>query len=131
MSRITMALAAALSLVGAGPACVSVHAATESSFVGVWNREDGLGGVRIAICGGALCGDIAWLRDPRGPGHVGQRVLFDMRQTAADTWSGTALNPEDGRQYSGSMTIAGRRLITQGCAFGGLICKTVALSRDR
>ena len=99
--------------------------------IGVWDRDDGLGGVRIATCGDRLCGDIVWLKDSGGPAFVGQKVLFDMRQTADDTWSGTARNPEDGRDYSGTMTLAGDRLITKGCLLAGLICKSVELTRAR
>ena len=106
-------------------------AATDSQPKGAWNRDDGRGGIVIGVCGDALCGDIAWLRDPNGPGHVGERVLFDMRQTAQNSWAGTARNPEDGRDYSGTMTLDGGRLITKGCAFAGFICQSVVLERAR
>ena len=96
---------------------------------GRWDREDGLGGIDIAPCGDALCGTIVWLRDRDTPARVGQRVLFDMRRTATDQWSGSALNPEDGRTYAGTMVLAGSRLTTRGCLFGGLICRSVALVR--
>lgn len=98
---------------------------------GRWDREDGLGGIEIVPCGDALCGAIVWLRDRETPAYVGQRVLYDMRRTAADQWSGSALNPEDGRTYAGTMTLAGPRLLTRGCLFGGLICRSVALARPR
>ena len=99
--------------------------------VGRWDREDGLGGIEIKTCSDALCGHITWLRDKDTPAYIGEKVLFDMRRTAEDTWSGSANNPEDGRTYAGSMTLAGERLMTRGCIFGGLICKSVALIRPR
>ena len=105
--------------------------ASERGPHGLWNRDDGRGGIRIVSCGGKLCGDIVWLKDPNGPGRVGQRVLFNMEQTAQNTWSGTAVNPEDGQNYAGSMTFAGTRLTTQGCALGGMVCRSVGLSRAR
>ena len=83
----------------------------------------------ILPCGDALCGEIAWLSDPNGPGQIGERVLFDMRPTADNTWAGTARNPEDGRDYSGSLILDGDRLTTKGCIFGGLICQSVTLTR--
>lgn len=97
---------------------------------GVWRREDGAGSVRIARCGDALCGHIVWLRDADGPGRVGDRVFYDMKASAADRWSGSAHNPEDGRDYAGTMVLAGNRLVTEGCALGGLICKTVRFLRQ-
>ncbi len=118
-------LAAALFACGLGAACAA------DGPQGVWDRDDGRGGVRIYDCGAALCGDIAWLRDAGGPGRVGERVLFDMKRTAADTWSGTAHNPEDGQDYAGAIILADGRLLTRGCLFGGLICKSVGLSRGR
>ena len=118
-------LVAVLVMGAAGTACAA------EDPQGVWNRDDGRGGVRIYSCGAALCGDIAWLKDAGGPGHVGERVLSDMKQTAANTWSGMAHNPEDGQDYAGSLTLADGRLLTRGCVFGGLICKSVGLSRAR
>ena len=102
-----------------------------SGATGFWNRDDGLGGVRIAACGEVLCGHVVWLRDKDSPAFIGQKVLFDMRQTTSDSWSGTAHNPEDGRDYAGTMTLAGDRLVTRGCLFGGLICKSVELTRAK
>lgn len=97
---------------------------------GVWTREDGAGRVRIARCGDALCGHIVWLRDAAGPGRVGDRVFYDMKASAAGRWSGSAHNPEDGRDYAGTMSLTGDRLVTEGCALGGLICKTVRFLRQ-
>ncbi len=88
--------------------------------------------VRIASCGGeALCGTIVWLKDPNGPAKVGQQVFFDMKPHGDNVWTGSAFNPEDGKTYSGKMTLAGDRLTTAGCVFGGLICKSVAWTRVR
>ncbi len=120
------------SCVFAGIVTLTVSGASaDGGPLGAWNRDDGLGGIRIDACGSALCGHVTWLRDRGGPAFIGQKVLFDMRQTAADTWSGMAHNPEDGKDYSGSITVAGDRLLTKGCIFGGLICKSVGLTRAR
>jgi uncharacterized protein (DUF2147 family) len=98
---------------------------------GIWARTDGKAKVQFADCGGALCGTVVWLRDTNGPGQVGEQVFFNMRPTAANHWSGSAHNPEDGRDYDGTMVLSGNRLTTQGCALGGMICKTVYWSRSR
>jgi len=96
---------------------------------GMWLRETGLSRIRIAPCGEALCGTIAWLKNPDTPAKVGQRVLFGMKPTGDSVWMGSAFNPEDGKTYSGEMTLSGNRLTTSGCALGGLICKTVHWTR--
>jgi uncharacterized protein (DUF2147 family) len=103
-----------------------VHAA---DVTGEWMRTDGKGKVRFASCGEALCGTITWLKDPAGPAKVGQRVFFDMKPNGDNGWNGTAFNPEDGKQYSGKMTLSGGTLVTSGCALGGLICKSVAWTK--
>lgn len=125
-----VSLALSLTLVCASLAAPGAFARAAGP-TGVWNRDDGLGGVRIARCGDALCGHVVWLRDPSGPAYIGQKVLFGMRATAANTWTGSAHNPEDGGTYAGTMVLAGDRMTTRGCALGGLVCKSVGLTRAR
>src|ERR1700748_3555193 len=108
---------------------VSSTVALASDVSGEWARTDAKGRFRFAPCGDAVCGTITWLKDPAGPGKVGQRVFFDMRPKAENVWGGTAFNPEDGKEYSGKLTLSGNSLVTAGCALGGLICKTVSWTR--
>ena len=107
---------------------------------GTWLRADGLARVRVAPCGSALCGTVTWTAEPRTDEHnpdpslrsrriVGVRVFFDMRPNGENRWSGRAYNPEDGRSYSGQMTLSGRRLTTQGCVLGGLLCRSLTWNR--
>jgi uncharacterized protein (DUF2147 family) len=79
----------------------------------------------------AVCGSITWLRDPKDPGKVGQQVFFGMKPHGDGIWTGTAFNPEDGRTYSGKMTLTGDHLVTARCVLGGLICKSVSWTRAR
>jgi uncharacterized protein (DUF2147 family) len=96
---------------------------------GVWQRADGTSRVRIAPCGGNLCGTITWLKNADSPAKVGQRVFYEMAPNGANKWSGKAFNPEDGRTYSGTMTLSGSSLTTAGCVLGGMICRSVNWSR--
>ena len=100
-------------------------------MLGEWSRDDGKAKVRFAPCGEAVCGSISWLKDPTGAGKVGQRVFFDMKRAGDDAWAGSASNPEDGKDYSGKMSLAGDHLTTAGCVFGGLICKTLQWTRSK
>jgi uncharacterized protein (DUF2147 family) len=111
-------------------AAVSGAAAGDAS--GVWLRDTGGSKIRIAPCGDeALCGSIVWLREPGGKAKVGQQVFFAMKPHGENVWTGSALNPEDGKTYSGKMTLSGDSLTTAGCVLGGLICKSVSWSRSR
>lgn len=107
----------------------SVDLALAGDVLGEWTRDDGKARVRFAPCGSAVCGAISWLRDADAKGKVGQRVFFDMKRAGDNSWAGSAFNPEDGRTYTGKMSLAGGHLSTAGCVFGGLICKTVAWTR--
>ena len=94
-----------------------------------WLRETGASRVKFAPCGEALCGSIVWLKDPNGPAKLGQQVFFDMKPDGAGQWAGQAFNPEDGKTYSGKMTLSGATLTTAGFVFGGLICKSTNWSK--
>ncbi len=100
---------------------------------GEWARDDGKAKVRFASCGGeAVCGAISWLRDPKNdPGKVGQQVFFGMTPQSDNVWTGKAFNPDDGKTYSGKMTLSGDHLTTAGCVLGGLICKSMGWTRAR
>lgn len=109
-----------------------VNAALAGDVVGEWARDDGKAKVRLASCGGdAICGSISWLRDKDDPGKVGQQVFFDMKPSGDNAWAGRAFNPEDGKTYSGKMTLSGDHLVTAGCVLGGLICRSLNWTRAR
>jgi uncharacterized protein (DUF2147 family) len=120
-----------LRLLAASVVVVSETAASAGDARGEWARENGASKVRIASCGDALCGSIIWLRDPSAAAKVGQQVFFDMKPHRDNVWTGSAFNPEDGKTYSGKMTLTDDHLVTAGCVFGGLICKSVGWTRAR
>lgn len=107
-----------------------IAAAGAQEVTGTWQRDTGASRVRFAKCGEALCGTISWLRDPNGPAKLGQRIFYDMKPNGANKWSGSAFNPEDGKTYSGTMTLSGDTLTTAGCIMGGLICRSVKWTRS-
>ena len=97
---------------------------------GTWLRDSGASHVKFAPCGSVLCGTIAWLKPGvETPAKVGQRIFYDMKPNGDNAWSGTAFNPEDGKTYTGKMTLAGNTLTTAGCALGGLICKSTTWTK--
>jgi uncharacterized protein (DUF2147 family) len=60
MRPILFAAAALLLLAGA-------QGARAEEPVGTWLTEGGKSRIKIADCGGALCGTIAWLKEPTDP----------------------------------------------------------------
>ena len=104
-------------------------ASAADGIVGNWTRDDGTSKIRMSNCGAAVCGNVSWLKDPNSPSKIGQRVFYDMKPDGANSWSGSAFNPEDGKTYSGSASVSGNAMTTKGCAMGGLICRTVTWTR--
>lgn len=116
---------------------------------GTWLTEAGTSRIRIADCGGALCGNIVWMKDPIDPQTqkprldkmnpdtarrsrplMGTAIVIGMKPSGADKWSGQVYNAEDGKTYSGSITLVDTKTLTlQGCALGGLVCKNRTWTR--
>jgi uncharacterized protein (DUF2147 family) len=118
---------------------------------GNWLTENGRAKVAIANCGGgALCGNIVGLKEPNDPATgkpktdsnnadtakrarpmIGVQIVIEMKpDTTADKWKGQVYNAEDGKTYSGSITLVNATTLNlQGCALGGLICKTQTWTR--
>lgn len=117
-------LAVALAVIAtAGPAAAA-------DLGGTWERDSGQSRIRFSACGKAQCGSIVWLSPKaEAKAKVGQQIFFDMVPSGADSWEGKAFNPEDGKTYTGKMTLAGKTLTTSGCVLGGLICKSATWKR--
>ena len=116
---------------------------------GTWLTASGKSRVRIADCGGTLCGTIVWLKEPnddagkpktdqhnadaskRSRPIIGVPIVLGMKPTGTpDKWAGQVYNAEDGKTYSGSLTLTGpSKLDLEGCALGGLVCKTQTWTR--
>ena len=108
----------------------AMAAGPADDITGTWLRETGLSKVKFAACGGAVCGNIAWIKaGVDTPAKVGQRLFFDMKPTGPNAWSGSVVNPDDGKTYPGKMSLSGGTLTTQGCAMGGMICRSSTWTR--
>jgi uncharacterized protein (DUF2147 family) len=119
--------------------------------MGTWLTQGGNSRIRIADCGGALCGTIVWLKEPndaetgkpktdknnsdaskRSRPLIGVQIVLGMKPAGADKWSGQVYNAEDGKTYSGNLTYSGGdALQLQGCALGGLVCKGQAWTKAK
>ena len=132
-----LALAAVLALTGS-------EGALAADPNGVWLTQTGGSRIRLADCAGALCGTIIWLKEPTDPDTrkpkldknnsdaskrarplLGVQIVLGMKPAGADKWTGQVYNAEDGKTYSGNLTYSGgNSLQLQGCALGGLVCKS-------
>jgi uncharacterized protein (DUF2147 family) len=110
----------------------STPVALAGDVTGIWMRDDGSAKLRFSTCGGdAICGFLAWKKEPGGPSRIGQQLFSDMKPNGADSWAGSAFNPNDGRLYTAKLTLSNDHLVTAGCVFGGLVCKSFGWTRVR
>jgi len=137
MTARSFALAAVFALAGA-------QSALAAEPTGNWLTQTGGSRIKIADCGGALCGTIVWLKEPNDPETgkpktdkhnadaakrsrplLGVQIVLGMKPAGASKWTGQVYNAEDGKTYSGNLTWSGGdSLQLQGCALGGLVCKS-------
>ena len=137
MRRHLLAAAALLMLAGS-------QSALAADPTGVWLTQPGTSRIRVADCGGALCGTIMWLKEPNDPDTgkpktdknnpdaarrsrplMGVQIMLGMKPAGDGKWTGQVYNAEDGKTYSGNLTFSGgNSLQLQGCALGGLVCKS-------
>lgn len=109
----------------------SAAADPRRELIGEWWAPGFNARVRIEPCGDdAVCGRIVWLWDEQPQDIadksplIGKPVIERMRAIAPARWAGGRLyNPEDGRDYTGSLTLASaNRLLVDGCVL--FICKS-------
>jgi uncharacterized protein (DUF2147 family) len=124
-------------------------AAAADAF-GTWLTSDKEGQVRIVNCGGALCGNLVWLKEPNDPATgrpktdkhnadatkqsrplLGVAVVLAMKPSGPSQWSGEVYNAEDGKTYSGSFTLTGPDTADlKGCVLS-ILCKSQTWTRVR
>ena len=124
-------------------ACASPVPTYAADPIGNWLTEKSEATIRIANCGAELCGTIVALKEPNDPATgrpktdknnpdaskrsrpvIGVTIVFGMKPNGPDKWTGQVYNAEDGRTYSGNITMQNARALKlEGCVLGGLICK--------
>jgi uncharacterized protein (DUF2147 family) len=135
------------SMIAAGVvgACFPAAAADPN---GSWVTEGGKATVRIANCGGALCGTITALKEPndsttgrpqldknnadaskRSRPMIGVQIVLGMKPSGPDKWSGDIYNAEDGKTYSASLSmVSPTSLKLEGCVLK-VLCKAQTWTR--
>jgi uncharacterized protein (DUF2147 family) len=90
---------------------------------GTWLRPSTGTQVNFYNCGGKLCGKIVAVKDQSRKGEIGTVIMNGAARTSDNEWRGDVLNTEDGKTYSGVVTLEGPNALNlKGCALG-FICK--------
>jgi uncharacterized protein (DUF2147 family) len=133
-------IAVALLVAAAAPA-------SAEELIGTWLTQQGDAHIRVAKCGKAMCGTVAWLRDPDpqtgqppldvknpNPSLRSRKVLgiriFAMEQDNTGSWTGGIYNSDDGQTYKGRLVPRGEDEVeVQGCA--GFLCGSEVWTRAK
>jgi uncharacterized protein (DUF2147 family) len=116
--------------------------------IGTWYTGDKESQVRIINCGGALCGNLIWLKEPNDAATgrpktdknnadaskqnrplLGVPIVLGMKPSGPGQWSGDVYNASDGKTYSGSFTLTGPNTADlKGCVLS-ILCKSQTWTR--
>ena len=108
--------------------------AADPSPVGDWLVKDGYGIIRIDNCAGKMWGIVAWEKsagidkenpDPakRARPTLGVPIVIGMAPTKPNRWEGEIYNTENGKLYSGSISMADENTLQlEGCLFPNFLC---------
>lgn len=124
-------------------ALLAAFAATPASAAGLpgeWMTEHGDAKIRIAPCGTALCGAIAWLAEPKDAAGrartdinnpdaekrarplIGLTILTGLTLDG-DEWRGRVYNADNGKDYDVRINLIDERHASiKGCLLGGILC---------
>ncbi|MCZ8314845.1 DUF2147 domain-containing protein [Phreatobacter sp.] len=128
------------SLILAALASLIALPAAAQSPTGTFVSQSGDTRVRFADCGGQICGTIVAARGQttdeknenaslRSLALVGVRMIT-MRPAGANAWEGSLYNFQDGKTYSGRMTMPNADSMSlSGCVLGGLVCRSQTWTR--
>ncbi len=101
--------------------------------IGEWLVADGFGRIKIDNCSGRLWGVVSWEKEPggidsnnpdpakRGRPTLGIPILLGMKATEPNRWEGEIYNAENGKTYSGNISMVSPDVLRiQGCVLGFL-----------
>lgn len=121
-------------------ALLGATAAHAQSADGIWLTQAGDARVKISKCGGGICGNVVWLREPhdtatgqpatdsKNPNPalarrpmIGLPLFSGMQPSGPNKWSGQIYNADDGSTYASSVSVTGAdSLRVEGCV--GALC---------
>jgi uncharacterized protein (DUF2147 family) len=91
---------------------------------GTWTRPSTGAQVNFYKCADKLCAKITGQKDPSKKDTIGKVIMSGATKTSDNTWKGDLLNTDDGKIYSGVVTLEGPSALNlKGCALAGLLCK--------
>jgi uncharacterized protein (DUF2147 family) len=103
-------------VLAAGLAAAFVGTSRADDPFGTWLRPSTGTQVNFYNCGGKLCGKIIAVKDQSRKGEIGTMIMNGAARTSDNEWRGDVLNTEDGKTYSGVVTLEGPNALNlKGC----------------
>ncbi|HEY1453598.1 MAG TPA: DUF2147 domain-containing protein [Roseiarcus sp.] len=99
------------------------------AFLGNWARSDGKTHIRVQPCGAEFCGVNTWVKQGASGEKVGDTLVVNVTPAGSDRWSGSAFDQRRNRHYTMRVHVAGRRMTTEGCMLGGMVCQSMGWTR--
>lgn len=107
----------------------AVVGAQAAELEGNWARGDGKARVRIAGCGADICATNTWIKPGTEDEKAGDVLVLKVSKVSADSYSGSAFDPQRDRTYKIILDVGDSTMTTRGCVLGGLLCKDVGWTR--
>jgi uncharacterized protein (DUF2147 family) len=109
-TRLTKLTASALLLTG-----LTVSASALDPY-GIWLRPSNGARVNFYDCGGKLCGKVVAVKDQTRKKEIGTAIVTGAIKIADNQWKGDLLNLDNGKTYSGVVTLQGPNALNlKGC----------------
>ena len=132
---------AAAGLLALSLATASALAQKAEDAVGVWLNPDNGSNIEFYKCGDGVCGKIVKVTDgqktdDKNPDAakknrpiVGLVIMEGAKKTGDNKWAGTLYNRENGKSYSGTVTVKSKNALDLSGCVAAILCKTVTWTR--
>ena len=132
---------AAAGLLALSLATASASAQKAEDAVGVWLNPDNGSNIEFYKCGDGVCGKIVKVTDgqktdDKNPDAakknrpiVGLVIMEGAKKTGDNKWAGTLYNRENGKSYSGTVTVKSKNALDLSGCVAAVLCKTVTWTR--
>ena len=94
---------------------------------GNWFRPKTGATIKVFNCGGGLGMRVIKSKNPK---KVGKTIMCGAKKSGSNKWNGKILNLDDGKTYTGKVTLNSKNSLSlAGCVLGGIICQSDTWSR--
>jgi len=136
--------AAVTAVMALAVACGSACAQSPEDAFGLWLNPENGSNIEFYKCGGeGLCAKLTKVTDgqrtddknpdpaKRGRPIIGLVIMENAKRAGANKWSGTLYNRENGKTYSGTVTVRTRDAVDLSGCVAAVLCRSATWTRIR